>query len=65
MAQWSNIVGDDVAAHAIPTGAQEWCFGNRLCEFRAWATLLRLMKATLLESLSGRFPQAGLTKYLR
>jgi predicted nucleic acid-binding Zn ribbon protein len=59
MAQWADIVGDDVAAHAIPTGAQEGVL-EVACDSSAWATQLRLMKATLLESLLQRFPQAGL-----
>lgn len=60
MEQWADIVGDDVAAHAIPTGAQEGVLEVG-CDSSAWAIQLRLMRTTLLESISQRFPQAGLT----
>jgi predicted nucleic acid-binding Zn ribbon protein len=31
------------------------------CDSSAWATQLRIMKSTLLESLLERFPQAAIT----
>jgi predicted nucleic acid-binding Zn ribbon protein len=57
---WADIVGDDVAAHATPTGFQEGSL-EIACDSSAWATQLRLMKKTLLEALQERFPEAGVS----
>jgi predicted nucleic acid-binding Zn ribbon protein len=57
---WADIVGDDVALHASPTGAEEGVL-EITCDSSAWATQLRIMKSTLLESLLERFPQAAIT----
>ena len=57
---WSDIVGDDVAHHTAPTGAENGVL-EVTCDSSAWATQLRIMKITLLDSLKERFPQAGIT----
>ena len=57
---WADIVGDDVALHTSPTGAEEGVL-EISCDSSAWATQLRIMKSTLLESLLERFPQAAIT----
>jgi len=58
---WADIVGDDVAAHAHPTGFHEGALEIQ-CDSSAWATQLRLMKKTLLEALEERFPDAGVSE---
>ncbi len=61
MEQWPGIVGSDVAAHAIPVGASEGVMEIQ-CDSSAWATQLRLMRSTLLESLTQKFPNAGIVE---
>jgi predicted nucleic acid-binding Zn ribbon protein len=61
MDQWAEIVGDEVAAHATPVGARDGVMEIQ-CDSSAWATQLRLMRHTLLESLSERFPSAGIVE---
>lgn len=58
---WADVVGDDVANHTSPTGAADGVL-EVSCDSSAWSTQLRLMKATLLNSLQERFPQAGITE---
>ena len=58
---WADVVGDDLAHHASPTGAADGVL-EVSCDSSAWATQLRLMKTTLLDSLRERFPQAGITE---
>lgn len=61
MEQWPDIVGKDVALHAIPTGADHGVMEIQ-CDSSAWATQLRLMRSTLLESLSEKFPGASIVE---
>ena len=61
LAEWADVVGDDLAHHASPTGAADGVL-EVSCDSSAWATQLRLMKTTLLDSLQARFPQAGITE---
>lgn len=61
MEQWPEIVGADVAAHAIPVGASDGVMEIQ-CDSSAWATQLRLMRSTLLESLTQKFPNAGIVE---
>jgi predicted nucleic acid-binding Zn ribbon protein len=58
MAQWPDIVGSDVAGHAIPVGVSDGVMEIQ-CDSSAWATQLRLMRSTLLDSLTQKFPHAG------
>ena len=58
---WADIVGDDVAAHALPTGFHEGALEIQ-CDSSAWATQLRLMKKNLLAALEERFPDAGVSE---
>jgi predicted nucleic acid-binding Zn ribbon protein len=58
---WADIVGDDVAGHAIPLGFNEGVLELQ-CDSSAWATQLRLMKRTLLASVVERFPDAGVSE---
>jgi predicted nucleic acid-binding Zn ribbon protein len=61
MDQWADIVGADVAQHAIPTGASDGVMEIQ-CDSSAWATQLRLMRATLINSLMEKFPSAGIVE---
>jgi predicted nucleic acid-binding Zn ribbon protein len=61
MEQWADIVGPEVAMHALPVGAANGVI-EILCDSSAWATQLRLMRSTLLESLSARFPDASIVE---
>lgn len=61
MEQWPDIVGPEVALHAIPTGAADGVMEIQ-CDSSAWATQLRLMRSTLLESLLARFPEASIVE---
>ena len=58
---WADIVGDDVAANALPTGFHEGALEIQ-CDSSAWATQLRLMKKNLLAALEERFPDAGVSE---
>jgi predicted nucleic acid-binding Zn ribbon protein len=57
---WADIVGDDVAAHASPSGFRDGVL-EILCDSSAWATQLRLMRKNLVQALQERFPQAGVS----
>ncbi len=61
MEQWPTIVGADVAGHAIPVGTSDGVMEIQ-CDSSAWATQLRLMRSTLLESLTQKFPNAGIVE---
>jgi predicted nucleic acid-binding Zn ribbon protein len=56
---WADIVGPEVAVHALPVGASAGVIEIQ-CDSSAWATQLRLMRATLLNSLTERFPEAAI-----
>ncbi len=56
---WSDIVGDDVAAHTSPTGCSDAVLEVH-CDSSAWATQLRLMRSDLVAALSEKFPEAGI-----
>lgn len=58
---WADIVGDDVAGHAVPVGFSEGALEVQ-CDSSAWATQLRLMKKTLLAAVVERFPDAGVSE---
>ena len=55
---WSDIVGDDIALHAVPVGFRDSVLEVQ-CDSSAWATQLRLMRKSLLEALAEKFPDAG------
>lgn len=59
MHQWEEIVGSDIAAHTVPTGAFEGVLEIQ-CDSSAWATQLRLMRSELVETLATRFPDASI-----
>jgi predicted nucleic acid-binding Zn ribbon protein len=59
VAQWPDIVGSDIASHAVPVGSFDGVLEIH-CDSSAWATQLRLMRAELLDSLASRFPAAAI-----
>lgn len=58
LASWPEIVGTDTAAHAVPIGIEDGVLTVQ-CDSTAWAQQLRLMGSTVLASIAGRFPAAG------
>lgn len=65
LASWPDIVGIDTAAHASPIGIEDGILTVQ-CDSTAWAQQLRLMQATVLNSITERFPAAGVetTRFL-
>lgn len=61
MQQWAEIVGADIAGHAIPSGASDGVLEIQ-CDSSAWATQLRLMRSELVETLATKFPEAGIVE---
>jgi predicted nucleic acid-binding Zn ribbon protein len=59
LASWSEIVGADTAAHAVPVGVEDGVLAVR-CDSTAWAQQLRLMRSRILEQIASRFPDAGI-----
>jgi predicted nucleic acid-binding Zn ribbon protein len=62
---WAEIVGAETAAHATPIGIEDGVLTVQ-CDSTAWAQQLRLMSATVLNSIGERFPAAGVetTRFL-
>src|SRR5690606_12756210 len=61
LASWSDIVGPDTAAHTTPVSIDDGVLSVR-CDSTAWAQQLRLMQATVLDSIAERIPAPGLEK---
>ena len=61
LVSWSEIVGDDTAAHSTPVSIEDGVLTVR-CDSTAWAQQLRLMQATILAELAERFPAAGVER---
>jgi predicted nucleic acid-binding Zn ribbon protein len=59
LAGWSEIVGDETAAHASPIGIEEGVLTVR-CDSTAWATQLRRMNATITTKIVTTFAAAGI-----
>jgi predicted nucleic acid-binding Zn ribbon protein len=58
LASWPDIVGADTAAHASPIGIEDGVLTVQ-CDSTAWAQQLRLISATVLNSVAELFPAAG------
>lgn len=61
LASWVDIVGPDTAAHTDPIAIEDGVLSVR-CDSTAWAQQLRLMQATVLNSIAERFPAAGVER---
>jgi predicted nucleic acid-binding Zn ribbon protein len=61
LASWVDIVGSDTAAHTSPVSIEDGVLSVR-CDSTAWAQQLRLMQATVLNSIAERFPAAGVER---
>lgn len=59
IASWSEIVGQETAAHSDPVGVDEGVLTVR-CDSTAWATQLRLMRGQITTTIALRFPDAGI-----
>lgn len=57
---WSDLVGEDTAAHSTPIGIEDGVLTVR-CESTAWATQLRLMRVDIMSAIAAAFPDAGIT----
>lgn len=58
IAQWADLVGPEVAAHATPDIS-----GKTLtitCDSSAWATQLRLLRHDIATELLTQFPDCGI-----
>lgn len=58
LVSWPEIVGADTAAHTAPIGIEDGVLTVQ-CDSTAWATELRRIQATVLNSVAERFPAAG------
>lgn len=56
-ARWSEIVGDDIAAHSTPTGLENGTLAVR-CDSTAWATQLGLLRHDLVQQIRNELPLA-------
>jgi len=59
IASWSEIVGEETAAHSEPVAIEEGVLTVR-CDSTAWATQLRLMRSQVTTTIAVRFPDAGI-----
>lgn len=57
LAGWGEIVGADVAAHAVPVGIEEGVLTVR-CSSSAWAQQMRSMRGRVLSNVIERHPDA-------
>ena len=56
-ARWAEIVGPDVAGHSEPITLSDGVLTVR-CDSTAWATQLRMLRQSVLESLAEAVPAA-------
>jgi predicted nucleic acid-binding Zn ribbon protein len=59
LASWSEIVGDETAAHTAPIGIEEGVLTVR-CDSTAWATQLRRMNASVTTKILTKHAAAGI-----
>jgi predicted nucleic acid-binding Zn ribbon protein len=59
IASWSEIVGEETAAHSHPIGIEDGVLSVQ-CDSTAWATQLRLMRSQVTTQIAQRFPEAGI-----
>lgn len=60
LTEWHDVVGAEVAAHAVPLGMRETVLEVQ-CDSTAWATQLRFLRPQLLGRLAERFPDTAIT----
>jgi predicted nucleic acid-binding Zn ribbon protein len=58
LAAWPEVVGDEMAKHSVPMTIDKGTLVIR-CDSTAWATQLRLMRATITTFIAERYPEAG------
>ncbi|MGG5172400.1 DUF721 domain-containing protein [Pseudarthrobacter sp. J1738] len=61
MAQWPALVGPEIAAHCTPESFEATTLHVR-CDSTAWATQLRLLRGSLLESFRKELGEGVVTK---
>ncbi|ROP63497.1 putative nucleic acid-binding Zn ribbon protein [Curtobacterium sp. PhB130] len=55
---WPSVVGDELAKHSQPVTIEDGALVIR-CDSTAWATQLRLMRASVTTTIAERHPEAG------
>ncbi|MBT1608675.1 DciA family protein [Curtobacterium poinsettiae] len=55
---WPSVVGEELAKHSRPVTIDDGALVIR-CDSTAWATQLRLMRATVTTTIAERHPEAG------
>jgi predicted nucleic acid-binding Zn ribbon protein len=58
MLAWTEIAGEETAAHSRPTGIENGTLTVE-CESTAWATQLRLMRVQITTRIAEKYPDAG------
>ena len=58
MLAWTEIAGEETAAHSHPTGIDNGTLTVE-CESTAWATQLRLMRVQITTRIAEKYPDAG------
>ena len=58
MLAWTEIAGEETAAHSHPTGIENGTLSVE-CESTAWATQLRLMRVQITTRIAEKYPDAG------
>jgi predicted nucleic acid-binding Zn ribbon protein len=61
---WAVVVGEDIAAQAIPVAEREGTLTVR-CSAAVWAAELEMRASDLLESINAALPDATLISRLR
>lgn len=60
LANWADIVGDDVAAHTTPDLIDDVVVVS--CDSSAWATQLRMLRHQIEHEIVERFPDCGIER---
>lgn len=59
LVEWPELIGEEVAAHAVPIAAEDGLLTVR-CDSTAWAQQLRSMRTIVLARIAERHPAAGI-----
>ncbi len=58
--RWSEVVGEDVAAHTSPTIENDIL--QVQCDSSAWATQLRILRQDIAQEIANRYPDSGIDR---
>jgi predicted nucleic acid-binding Zn ribbon protein len=59
MIAWPDMVGAELAGHSSPVGIEDGTLTVQ-CDSTAWATQLRLMRASITTTIMTTYPEAGI-----